>query len=102
MSECRGHNRKREVLSSLMKKLKEKEGTSAGKIIPPKGFVLNESRVGSTLVANTLTSDPFSMVFSESPPPANVLLHMGNTQTDRSLQVRVFRDVITLMGNNLT
>ena len=52
------------------------------------------------LVANTLASDPFSMVFSESPPPAAVLLHCPPSKCDRAKQVQIFRDVITLMGNS--
>ena len=39
----------------------------------PSGFVFHESRVGSTLVANSLAANPWNMVFSESDPPS------GNT-----------------------
>ena len=62
LSHCHGNNRKRDTLANLLEKLK-KDGS---KVIKPNGFVFHESRVGSTLVANTLASDPFSMVFSES------------------------------------
>ena len=98
MSKCQGHNRRKDKLSHLMAELKAKKGTPEGTIISPSGFVFHESRVGSTLVANTLASDPFSMVFSESPPPAAVLLHCY--KCERSKQIQNFRDVITLMGNS--
>jgi hypothetical protein len=54
--------------------------------------------VGSTLVANTLASDPFSMVFSESAPAANALLHCDSCTRERNVQL--FRDVVTLMGRS--
>jgi len=98
MSLCQGHNRRKEKLSKLMAELKAKEGTPAGRIVPPAGFVFHESRVGSTLVANTLASTPYAMVFSESPPPASVLLHCQ--LCSRKQQVQLFRDVVTLMGNS--
>ena len=98
MSLCQGHNRRKEKLSKLMAELKAREGTPAGRIVPPAGFVFHESRVGSTLVANTLASTPFAMVFSESPPPASVLLHCQGCE--RKQQVKIFRDVVTLMGNS--
>jgi len=98
MSLCQGHNRRKEKLSKLMAELKAKEGTPAGRIVPPAGFVFHESRVGSTLVANTLASTPYAMVFSESPPPASVLLHCH--LCDHTQQVQLFRDVVTLMGNS--
>ncbi len=101
LSLCQGRNRRKEKLSKLMRELEAKKGTPAGRIVPPTGFVFHESRVGSTLVANTLASDPFSMVFSESPPPAAVLLHCHHDSgCDRNLQVKLFRDVVTLMGNS--
>jgi hypothetical protein len=106
MSKCQGKNRKREKMSILLNELKERAGTPEGIVIPPTGFVFHESRVGSTLVANTLASDAFSMVFSESAPPANTLLHMSSKKViasgnrDHEVQVETFRNIVTLMGNS--
>ena len=95
-SNCFGNNRRREKLSVLMKEIADQTGTPGGRVIPPTGFVFHESRVGSTLVANTLASDPFSIVFSESAPAANALLHCESCSRERNIQI--FRDVVTLMG----
>ena len=63
--------------------------------ISPTGFIFHESRVGSTLVANMLSSDPYSMVFSESAPPASVLLHCKKCSKDD--QLKLFKTVVSLM-----
>ena len=55
---------RRERLSVLMKEINDQQGQIGGRVVEPSGFVFHESRVGSTLVANTLASDPWSMVFS--------------------------------------
>lgn len=62
----------------------------------PKLFVFHESRVGSTLVANLLASDPYSMVFSESSPIIDALLHCNVCDHDQ--KVSLFRDVIKAMS----
>jgi hypothetical protein len=97
-SACIGANRRREKLSVLMKEIKDQAGTAGGNVIEPTGFVFHESRVGSTLVANTLASDPYSMVFSESAPAANALLHCNTCTRERNIEL--FRDVVTLMGRS--
>ena len=97
-SACVGSNRRREKLAVLIDEIKLQAGTSGGSVIEPTGFVFHESRVGSTLVANTLASDPFSMVFSESAPAANALLHCDSCTRERNVQL--FRDVVTLMGRS--
>ena len=94
LSHCNGNNRKRDTLANLLAELEK----DASNVIKPNGFVFHESRVGSTLVANTLASDPFSMVFSESTPPANALLHCHRCSHEQ--QVTLFRDVVTLMGHS--
>ena len=101
-SQCKGNNLKSMRLSEIKKEMEMEE--SAGKpnstMIPPTGFVFHESRVGSTLVANLLGTDPFNMVFSESAPPAAVLLHCkGCTRED---QVARFRDTVLAMGRSPT
>jgi len=68
ISSCSGSGKRKEKLSVLMADIKASEGTLGGRVIRPSGFIFHESRVGSTLVANTLASDPWSMVFSESAP----------------------------------
>ena len=60
--------------------------------------MFHESRVGSTLVANNLGSDPFSLIFSESTPTANALLHCPVCTRQQSVQL--FRDIVTLMGKS--
>jgi hypothetical protein len=98
MSTCYGGNKKKEKLSVLLKDIESKKGTPEGRVIQPTGFVFHESRVGSTLVANTLASDPWSMVFSESAPAANALLHCRTCSHEKA--VKLFRDVVTLMGRS--
>lgn len=98
ISNCRGSNKRRESLSTLMREIREKKGLPEGRIIAPTAFIFHESRVGSTLVANTLASDPFSMVYSESAPAANALLHCRTCTLERNIEI--FRDVVTLMGRS--
>eukprot|EP00596_Hydrurales_sp_CCMP1899_P003697 CAMPEP_0119045380 /NCGR_PEP_ID=MMETSP1177-20130426/39290_1 /TAXON_ID=2985 /ORGANISM="Ochromonas sp, Strain CCMP1899" /LENGTH=776 /DNA_ID=CAMNT_0007017035 /DNA_START=164 /DNA_END=2491 /DNA_ORIENTATION=+ len=98
ISGCRGQNKRRALLSVLMKEITDKKGTPEGNVITPTAFIFHESRVGSTLVANTLASDPFSMVYSESAPAANAILHCRTCTLERNVQI--FRDVITLMGRS--
>jgi hypothetical protein len=98
ISNCRGNNKRKESLSVLMKEISDKRGSSEGRIVAPTAFIFHESRVGSTLVANTLASDPFSMVYSESAPAANALLHCRTCTLERNIEI--FRDVITLMGRS--
>lgn len=97
-SRCNGNNKRKEYLSVLMKDLKASEGTAKGRVIEPTCFIFHESRVGSTLVANTLASDPWSMVFSESAPAANALLHCESCTREQNVQN--FRDIVTLMGRS--
>jgi hypothetical protein len=95
-SDCRGNNRRKEKVATLLREMKAQEGTPGGRFISPTAFVFHESRVGSTLVANTLASDPFSMVYSESAPAANALLHCSTCSLEKN--VDIFRQVVTLMG----
>ena len=60
--------------------------------------MFTKSRVGSTLVANFLASDPWSLVFSESTPIANAILHCESCALERKVQL--FRDVVLLMGRS--
>eukprot|EP01038_Epipyxis_sp_PR26KG_P007811 gene7811-10609_t len=94
MSQCYGSNRKREKMSVLLKEIDDQKKS----IVPPTGFVFHESRVGSTLVANFLASDPWSMVFSESTPVANALLHCWSCTRDQ--HIKLIRDVVKLMGQS--
>lgn len=103
ISDCFGSNKRREHLSRLLEEVAAKEGTPEGRTVPPSAFVFHESRVGSTLVANELASDPWSMVFSESAPAAAALLNyspecdnLGNCQKN----IDLFRKIVTLMGRS--
>jgi hypothetical protein len=97
-SNCYSSNRRRERLSVLLDEIKLAEGTLRGRVVKPSGFIFHESRVGSTLIANLLASDPFALVFSESTPIANAILHC--TSCNHEKQVQLFRDVLTLMGRS--
>jgi hypothetical protein len=83
-----------------MKEIKDQQeaGLPGGNVVPPTAFVFHESRVGSTLIANFLASDPYSMVFSESAPMANALLHCQGC--DKEKQLKLIKDVVTLMGRS--
>ena len=100
MSGCHGKNRRRERMSVLLKEIeKERQaGSPKGRVVSPTGFVFHESRVGSTLVANLLASDPWTLVFSESAPMANAILHCDSCTTE--MQLQLFRDIATLMGRS--
>ena len=87
----------REVrLAAYHAKLVTRAAAEGLEIQQPTGFVFHESRVGSTLVANAFGSDPFSMVFSESGPPATALLHPSGGVSRRD-QVAMVRQVMELM-----
>lgn len=100
ISNCIGRNRKRERLSVLVDEIKSEAGGNNlnNRAINPTGFVFHESRVGSTLVANLLGSNPWAMVFSESAPAANALLHCS--LCSREENVKLFRDIVTVMGRS--
>ncbi|KAL3781698.1 hypothetical protein HJC23_009916 [Cyclotella cryptica] len=71
-------------------------------VMPPSAFVFHESRVGSTLVANSLAAmDPeANRVFSESTPinmALSVCEGMG-ADCDLETNANLFRDVVYLMG----
>jgi hypothetical protein len=85
-------------LSALTQQTIAAKGTPAGRIIYPSGFIFHESRVGSTLVANLLGSDPFNMVFSESAIPADLLLRCNGCTHER--HVEVFRSTILMIGRS--
>eukprot|EP01041_Mallomonas_annulata_P013613 gene13613-28915_t len=95
-SNCFKDNIRTEKLSTLKVKLEQHYKMKNLPIKDPAGFIFHESRVGSTLVANMLASDPWSMVFSESDPPAAVLLHCNTCSKGR--QMTIFRDILRIMG----
>mmetsp|Transcript_20564 Transcript_20564/g.20683 ORF Transcript_20564/g.20683 Transcript_20564/m.20683 type:complete len:836 (+) Transcript_20564:269-2776(+) len=97
-SGCDTTNRKQESLSSLKEKMRESNKESGKPRNPPSGFIFHESRVGSTLVSNMLGSDPSSMVFSEADPPSTVLMHCPECTRER--QIRIFRDIVYVMGTS--
>jgi hypothetical protein len=86
------------TLSALTQQTIEAKGTPAGRIVYPSGFIFHESRVGSTLVANLLGSDPFNMVFSESAIPAEILLRCRDCSHEK--HVEVFRSTVLMIGRS--
>lgn len=69
-------------------------------VMPPTGFVFHESRVGSTLVANSLTAmDPEGhRVYSESDPINSALKACELSECDMNANVALLRDVVYLLG----
>lgn len=65
-------------------------------IIQPSGFVFHESRVGSTLIANMLASNPKNLVFSESPTITTPIAKCAKCTEEQSYEL--FRKVMKLMG----
>jgi hypothetical protein len=98
ISGCQGSNRKREPLKKLLKEISDKPNEPSSRVVKPNGFVFHESRVGSTLVANFMASDPYAMVFSESSPMASAILHCESCTHEYNVQL--FRDVTALMGRS--
>lgn len=98
ISSCVGKNRRRERMSVLLDEIARLKGVDTGRVVEPTGFVFHESRVGSTLVANMLATDPWALVFSESTPIANAIMHCESCSHQRKVQL--FRDVMTLMGRS--
>lgn len=95
LSSCKGSNRQRKLLSTALKEIQGKDSVD---VVKPTGFVFHESRVGSTLIANALASDPWSIIFSESAPIANAIMHAGHLTTEK--QVQLLQDVVTVMGHS--
>jgi hypothetical protein len=102
-SQCKGRNSKTMRFSEIKEEMETEEarGLPRSTMLSPTGFVFHESRVGSTLVANLLGSDPFNMVFSESTPPASVLLHCKGKCSHQD-KVAVFRNTLLAMGRSPT
>ncbi len=97
-SSCDGGNVKKEYLSVLLQEINDKAGTPEGRVVEPTAFIFHESRVGSTLVANSLASDPWAMTFSESEPMATALNNCHGCSHEEHVQF--FRDVARLMGRS--
>ena len=103
LSKCFGSNVRYVKMSVILAEIDDaqRHGLPDGNVVEPTGFVFHESRVGSTLVANSLACDPFAMVYSESAPPSNVLLKCGrHCERDRETHVQLFRNVIRIMGRS--
>lgn len=66
LSKCTESGRSKTAsIKALLGEIVSAAGTRSGRVVYPSGFVFHESRVGSTLIANMLASDPDNMVFSE-------------------------------------
>lgn len=68
-----------------------------GRILYPTAFIFHESRVGSTLLANILSKDPFNLVYSESSPPVSAVF--CGSCTEKTAISRLIH-IITLMGRS--
>jgi hypothetical protein len=68
-----------------------------GRVLYPTAFIFHESRVGSTLLANILTKDPFNLVYSESAPPVSALF--CGSCSEHTAMTRLI-EVMTLMGRS--
>ena len=97
-SDCTNDHVSEYKLSELKKQIVDATNTPAGRVVYPTAFIFHESRVGSTLVANLLGSDPFNLVYSESAPPASILLR-SNLNSPVGLEA-LFRDIVTVMGRS--
>lgn len=79
-------------LNELVEDLKRR----GQKPLMPTGFVFHESRVGSTLIANMLGSNPKNLVYSESAPPPAVINHCDKCGEERRNDI--LRKLVALMG----
>ena len=103
VSNCHSdENTRIERLSKLRRELSPggEQGMKLPAPLEPAGFIFHESRVGSTLATNLLASDPSNMVFSESDPPATVLLHFDEHDNQKEEKIALFRDIVLLMGRS--
>eukprot|EP00937_MAST-01D_sp_MAST-1D-sp2_P007393 g7393.t1 len=91
-SNCGGANAR----SATVGQLRADIAAHPGSVIAPSGFVFHEARVGSTLVANMLTSSTRNLVYTESKPPATVLAHCDKCSDEQ--QVELLRVVMGQMG----
>ena len=92
VSDCGGAGNSKHVPWSMLERI-------AKATKQPNGFVFHESRVGSTLVADMLASDPQNMVFSESRPPPLAVAHCH--KCTESKKVDLLRTIILAMGNSV-
>lgn len=98
ISDCTRSNVKHAKLSDIKQDIAKNKGQPAGRVIYPSGFIFHESRVGSTLVANLLGSDPFNMIFSESSIPSELLLRCRGCSHEKN--VELFRSTILSIGRS--
>ena len=94
MSKCKGSNLQTRLLSELWREYEQ--NADGYNHVQPTAFVFHESRVGSTLVANTFGSSKEALVFSESGPPVTCLLRCRTCTAEQNKDR--FRKLILLMG----
>ena len=93
LSNCKDNARfikKKDLIADIV----AQAGSPHGRVVYPTAFIFHESRVGSTLVANMLGSDPSNLVFSESSVPASLF--------KTGCSPRQFRETLLLMGRSAT
>ena len=54
-------------LKDIIAEIKASQDSPSSRVVAPTGFIFHESRVGSTLVANLLASNPWGMVRNTLP-----------------------------------
>lgn len=100
-SDCQGrHGSKGNTREVRMSQLRLRLAQAAPGPILPTGFVFHESRVGSTLAANMLGTPANHVMYSESTPPVDVLLHCrrNGASCDDETRADYLRTVMLAMG----
>jgi len=71
--------------------------------VAPTGVVFHETRCGSTLTANLLSSfsPSHTRVYSESPPPVTAFNHCDRFPCNPRLHTQLIQDVFYMMGRTL-
>lgn len=101
---CGGQHIQIDDIKQIARLARERdEADEQTKSLPLEGVVFHESRVGSTLVSNSLAaSNPTAhRVYSESAPPIALLRKcedMGDHFCTSPATVALFRDIVYLMG----
>ena len=97
-------NMVRADLSKVIRKARQYDKDNSGHVIPPRGVVFHESRVGSTLAANSLAAmNPDAhRVYSEANPMNAALKGCEQSRTDedctKEAHIQLLRDVVAIMG----
>lgn len=97
-SHCSGSNRRTALVRDLIRGIEQHPDRPENRVLPPSGFVFHESRVGSTLVANLLATNPRSLMICQANPMSQALTRCKDCSFE--YKVKLFRDITTLMGRS--